>query len=144
MLHKPEVSQVCRLCEDQNETVDHLFLECAFTREIWRCCCVALHLAFDPDDISLEMVAVRLPRLLETSRGGILARLSLLTWIFSIWEERNARIFYHQSRQITQIVAIIVGRVCDIWRAHSNRQDTFMEMIQSWRVNTSLPIFEPH
>ena len=143
MVHKPEINQTCRFCVTYDESVDHLFLACDFTREIWRRCCVALHLDFDPTDISLELVVLRLPHLMGTSRGGILARLTLLTWIFSVWEERNARIFYHQSRQPYQVVATIACRVRDIWRAHSHRQDTFVEMLQTWHVNTNMPVFEP-
>ena len=142
-LHNPEVNQACRFCEDHDETVDHLFLACDFTREIWRCCCLALHLSFDPNDITFEMVVMRLPQLMGTSRGGMFARLAFLTWIFSIWEERNARIFDHQSRQLNQVVATIACRVRDIWRAQSYRHDTFMEMLQSWYVSTGLTAFEP-
>ena len=96
------------------ETVDHLFLACDFTRDLWRHCCAALHLAFDPEDITLEMVVTRLPQLLGSSRGGALARLTLLAWPFSVWEERNARIFDLKSRQRDQVVAIIACRVRDI------------------------------
>ena len=97
-LHNFEVNQVCRFCEVHDETVDHLFFACDFTREIWRCCCLALHLSFGPHDITFELVVLRLPQLMKASRGGILTRLSFLTWLFTIWEERNARIFDHQSR----------------------------------------------
>ena len=59
---------------------------------------MALHLTFEPEDITLAMVVGRLPQLLRSSREGVLARLTFITWIFSVWEERNAGIFELQSR----------------------------------------------
>ena len=82
----------------------------------------------------------RLPQLLGTMRRGLLARLTLLTWIFSIWEERNARIFDLRSRQRDQVEAIIACRVRDIWRVHILGQDELTGRLLAWRVGR---VFEP-
>ena len=139
----PEIAQNCCFCITNSETVDHLFLECVFTREIWRSCCEALHLAFDPEDITLAMVVLRLPQTLGSTHGGVLARLTLLTWIFSIWEERNARIFYCKSRRRNQVVAQIACRVRDIWEAHKLGNDELWELLIAWRLSANMDLFEP-
>ena len=77
--YHPEIDTTCRFCANHAETVAHLFLECDFTRNIWRRCCEALHLAFDTADTTLEMVVARSPQLMGSSRGGVLGRLTLLT-----------------------------------------------------------------
>ena len=142
-VYHPEVDTTCLLCETHGETVDHLFLECSFTKEVWRSCYTALHLAYAPEDITLEMVVMGLPQLMRTSRGGILARLALLTWLFSVWEERNVRIFDIKSRQSGQVVNTIAGRVRDIWRAHRPRQDDMEGLFQAWHLRSSTEVFDP-
>ena len=139
-LYHPEIDTDCRFCRMQTETVDHLFCACPFTRSLWRSCCVALHIVYDPGDLNLEMIVTRLPQILGTSRRGLLARLALLTWIFSVWEERNARMFDLRSRSRNQIEAIIACRVRDIWRAHNLEHDDLTEWLLVWCVGE---VFEP-
>ena len=139
----PEIDQLCCLCEAEPETVSHLFLECTYTRDIWRRCCEALHLPFDLVDISLEMVALRIPQMLGSTRGGAIGRLTILTWIFSIWEEQNTRTFDCKSRHHSQVENTIACRVCDIWEAHNPGHDEISELLIAWRPCTIMPMFEP-
>ena len=141
--YHPEIDLTCRLCERHAETLDHLFLSCTFTRDLWQHCCSALNLAFDPMDMSLEGIVTRLPQLLRKSRGGVLARLTLLTWIFTVWEERNARIFDLKCRSSNQVVNSIACRVRDIWNVHSHMHDEISERVLAWRVSASSVVYEP-
>ena len=139
-VYRPDLDSDCRLCSMYAETIDHLFCACSFTKSIWRRCCVALHLDYDPGDLNLEMIVSRLPQLLGTTHHGLLARLTLLTWMFSIWEERNACIFDSRSRQWDQVEATIACRVRDTWRVHNPGHDETTEWLLAWQVGeTSEP-----
>ena len=142
-VHHPEVDPACCFCVLHAETVDHLFLACDVTQDLWRRCYMALQLAYDSGDVTLEMMVSRLPMVLGSSRRGTLTRLALLTWVFSVWEERNARLFDGKSRHTEQLMATIACRVRDIWRAHSTRLDTSAGLLQTWCTSTSTDSFEP-
>ena len=141
--HHQEVDPTCCFCAQHVETVDHLFLACAFTHDLWRRCCMGLHIAYEHGDVTLEMIATRFLMVSGSSRRCTLARLALLTWVFSVWEERNARLFDGQSRRTDQLMTVIACRVRDIWRAHTTRLDTSVELLQTWCTSTSTDHFEP-
>ncbi|XP_074290835.1 uncharacterized protein LOC141617542 [Silene latifolia] len=78
----------CGLCEKANEDVKHLFFTCAYSAQVWT-------------QVGNWSAPLPLPRLLDwymhynkgKARGKNLRRVSLVTAIYMIWKERNARIF---------------------------------------------------
>ena len=84
---------MCCLCFKDEETLDHLFLHCTFTRKVW----YTLFKIFDvevclPSKINswmLEVLKIRGYSL----KGHILWSCATRSLLWCIWKERNSRIF---------------------------------------------------
>ncbi|KAJ3674406.1 hypothetical protein LUZ60_005022 [Juncus effusus] len=93
-----QLPPTCVLCNANTEDRDHLFVNCSFTRATWR---LAEHYSNAPAHLTL---AGSLPQTWEKcrklNRNGQKAvwqtLLAAITW--SIWKERNARIFRNKSQ----------------------------------------------
>ncbi|XP_039009389.1 uncharacterized protein LOC120137799 [Hibiscus syriacus] len=96
----------CVLCNEDRETRDHLFLECPLAVSLWQAI--------------LQLSGLRLPSLFwntflastsHTWKGkSLLITILKLAWcafLYSIWEERNRRLFKGISRNATEILKAI-------------------------------------
>lgn len=80
----------CVLCHAGIESVDHLFLQCSYAREVWGSLCRMLHLPEPPisiRDLWLDWRGSMRPVL----RHSVDLVIKALVW--SIWLARNDRIF---------------------------------------------------
>ncbi|XP_059660689.1 uncharacterized protein LOC132307051 [Cornus florida] len=103
-------SRVCKLCNMVDETHNHLFFACSYTRPIWislqhKC---GLHIAPSSWTDLVEWITNRWPR--GDLRSSV-NKLVLSMAVNRIWQERNNRIFTSQRcsqiaifRQITNMV----------------------------------------
>jgi hypothetical protein len=93
------------LCDQLDETLDHLLCSCVFTREVWHRLLMLLR--------SLTTTPQHNSRLLDwwlSSRAGLPEALRrsfdslvlLVSWC--IWKERNRRTFDRKSRSLTQLL----------------------------------------
>lgn len=86
------LAPICHLCSKDIESCTHIFLNCAFSREVWglvRGRIGFLH-AVPDDDLPTWWCAARkvvTKRERKTFDAGVI----LVTWL--IWKERNARVF---------------------------------------------------
>ncbi|KAK9117646.1 hypothetical protein Sjap_016593 [Stephania japonica] len=82
------------LCKADEESIDHVFLHCRFSLCLWHAMATELGSGLD-DDVSHAMAA----------RKGILWRTGMLMILWSLWEERNGRIFRSKDRNWEEVWA---------------------------------------
>lgn len=96
----------CPLCDADLETSIHLFTGCLFSSEIWArvgsWCRLSPIFAFDVRD--LLMMA---DNLTKTKKEKQIIRGIIFTTMWSIWNERNARIFNGKSRRAIEVVETV-------------------------------------
>ncbi|XP_020243282.1 uncharacterized protein LOC109821509 [Asparagus officinalis] len=89
-------TEVCVLCIDGKESIDHLFFQCPFSAYIWKLCKLKLHSDDRTiQDLRTEATATQ-NKFKVKDKTYILARLVLSTAVWHIWQERNRRIFHDQ------------------------------------------------
>ncbi|KAK1325239.1 hypothetical protein QJS10_CPA01g01609 [Acorus calamus] len=118
LLRKGLISNAsCLLCRSGTEDADHLFLNCSFSRYIFRALMKGLLIA-SPIPRSFE----NLPQWLTTSVAcpikKSLIQISLSIFCWHVWMERNSRIFSgksnHKGLLLRQIKADITRRCCSL------------------------------
>ncbi|CAO1943414.1 unnamed protein product [Urochloa humidicola] len=101
-------SYFCPLCRRNLETATHLFAECPITTSIWRAIGVwADRSSMNPENWSTTEDLVTWYQGLsggatDSATKGALSLAILVTW--SVWSERNARIFNNQEKTVAKIV----------------------------------------
>lgn len=106
--HSLQQSVACALCDQLDETTDHLLCACVLTREVWHRTLLLLHIPVTPpqhDDKLLDRwlsARTGLPELLRRSFDSLVI---LLSWC--IWKERNRRVFDARSRTLVQLLHYI-------------------------------------
>lgn len=96
------------LCDQADETTDHLFAACPFSREVWARLLAPLalqHLAPDGGSSLVDwwLTARQLPPV--DLRRAFDSLVLLVAWV--IWKERNRRTFDNISMTTTQVIAAV-------------------------------------
>ncbi|KAJ9536695.1 LOW QUALITY PROTEIN: hypothetical protein OSB04_un000168, partial [Centaurea solstitialis] len=104
----PDLS--CRLCGIANESHDHLFFECSFSRQVWiqvmdKVALRGFPCSWTPIIDALSDQSTR-PNVLEHS-------LVLAATVYTVWCERNQRIFRDISKPVPHLVQLIMTAVLD-------------------------------
>jgi len=93
---------LCVLCLQEAETTDHLYFQCPYTAYLWKLC--KLKLGITSISVSLfEEVTVISSKFKHKCHTRTLAKLVLSAVIWHIWQERNSRIFNHESKLKFQV-----------------------------------------
>lgn len=110
----------CRLCGLVNESHNHLFFECSFSRQVW---IQVMHkvqwedfpCSWTPIVDALSDPTLR-PRRLEH-------QLVLAASVYVVWCERNQRIFRDTSKPVPHLVQLIMSAVLDriAWKRRKKR-----------------------
>ncbi|XP_020261656.1 uncharacterized protein LOC109837719 [Asparagus officinalis] len=97
----------CSLCTGSClETRDHLFFECTFSCNVWNH--IMEWLKFDWRSTNWQLLQVWYnARLRGKGAKQRIKRLALNATIYSIWRERNLRLFQQQNRNEDQLVRVI-------------------------------------
>jgi hypothetical protein len=84
---------LCALCHQAPETMDHLLAHCVYTREVWAKLRAAISLVQPVHDQStaVDQWLVERKLLPKDHRRGFDALFLLVSWL--IWKERNSRVF---------------------------------------------------
>ncbi|XP_060217416.1 uncharacterized protein LOC132644817 [Lycium barbarum] len=101
---------VCPLCTVENESIEHLFFSCSFSTSVW-----SNILSWQ----GLNRPALGWQEELKTasdyakgnSADAVIYKMSIAACVHQIWQERNLRIFQHQSRPATPIIRMIIQEV---------------------------------
>ncbi|CAN0838488.1 Putative ribonuclease H protein At1g65750 [Linum grandiflorum] len=102
----------CVLCYNSLESVDHLLLQCHFSKSVWAAVSSRLSIVGPfPGEIREFVLAWKGMNCIDSFSDAIKSLLHATFWC--IWIERNDRIFRDKSKNVDQIVAkilICVGR----------------------------------
>ncbi|GJZ25315.1 RNA-directed DNA polymerase, eukaryota, reverse transcriptase zinc-binding domain protein [Tanacetum coccineum] len=102
---------VCSLCKKNEESHDHLFFKCQFPDAIWKKLRVMMKFQSNNDgwDKTIEELA-NMPNV--SSIWSIVRRLCLASAVYSIWTERNNRLF----RDEVCNWEVVLEMICEIVR----------------------------
>ncbi|XP_060170874.1 uncharacterized protein LOC132601831 [Lycium barbarum] len=122
------VDPVCSLCSSTQETRDHLFADCALTKQLWN----KLLKWMNRPRCTAQSWDQMLHWVIVNGRGkssaALLFRLIYAEACHAIWMERNQRIFEHKSRSV-EVIAREVAYMCAM------RAPTRMQlMMHAWHM----------
>ncbi|GFS37427.1 phytochrome and flowering time regulatory protein [Actinidia rufa] len=90
--------QSCPLCSAQNETLNHLFFQCTFGKQIWANIKSWLGISR-----AMQSLKATVKWLIKEARGtgfpAKIKRIGIACMVYSIWEARNKRIFEGKVEQ---------------------------------------------
>ncbi|XP_038997796.1 uncharacterized protein LOC120122767 [Hibiscus syriacus] len=97
---------LCVLCNDDMETRDHLFIECSLLDSLWK---AILHLSgLRPSSSSWNNLLASASHAWKGKSLLItILKLALCAFLYSLWEERNRRLFKGNSRNEAEILKVI-------------------------------------
>jgi hypothetical protein len=114
MRHRLQDGDACALCDQASETCGHLFLGCAFGRELWFKLLAPVGLAtlVPEHDDNLGAWWLRQRRRLDrNNRPPFDSLMLIIAWC--LWKERNARTFRQTSRNARDIFKVVVAKAED-------------------------------
>ena len=92
-----KINGICYLCQSANESKDHLFFECNYSREIWAMiltkCSISKAIGNWNEELQWAIQHMKRKQLAPT-----LLRVAWKALIYYIWRERNGRMY----RQLTE------------------------------------------
>ncbi|XP_038994900.1 uncharacterized protein LOC120119075 [Hibiscus syriacus] len=121
----------CVLCTDSNESRSHLFDNCSTATSLWKAILTLnhlskLHMSWD------EMLSWASSSWKGKSLLTSILKIAWCSFIYTIWEERNRRIFQGRARTIEELLSSIK----DIVGAQlSNRDLNRMDHVNSLLCN---------
>lgn len=91
--HGLQARRTCLLCDQEDESMEHILIRCSYSQQIWWTILQRLGLgALPPGEGSLQDWWLRLrAQLPGGKRKGFDTLFALVTW--QLWKERNARVF---------------------------------------------------
>ncbi|PWA87559.1 reverse transcriptase domain, Reverse transcriptase zinc-binding domain protein [Artemisia annua] len=112
-------SVVCGLCDTDTETSTHIFTGCFFAAEIWShvdsWCRLTPSIVFDVNDLMKITKSQPL-----TKQAKYILRGIIFTTLWTIWNERNDRIFQGKRRRATEVVESIKMTSYFLFKNRSN------------------------
>jgi hypothetical protein len=105
----------CALCSQEPELVDHLVIQCVFSREVWFSAlrrCGWHHLAPSADDSFVTWWVHSRKQVAKEHRKAFNSLIIAIVW--SIWLERNERCFARSCKSPTAVVRDVWNSV-DMW-----------------------------
>ncbi|GJZ58864.1 putative RNA-directed DNA polymerase [Tanacetum coccineum] len=98
--------QVCALCDLQQDSHEHLFFDCPFSKTVWDSMKGLAGLNTTSHDIYAISVSL-FPIAKQRTTRGVIAKLVLAACAYFLWQERNWRLFKKLKRSSTQIIDCI-------------------------------------
>ena len=104
------IADRCSLCGREDETINHLFLHCDFAAFIWKHFLKVRGISWCLPSSLVDMVeAWQLGPF--TGCGLLMSKCSSFAIIWSIWKERNDRIFKASQTAVEDIVPLVTLRL---------------------------------
>lgn len=127
------VSPLCLLCNNANESRDHIYFLCAFSYDLWEL--IARQCSLQPlrhwDQTLQQMQS--LPRQKSRRPQRLLALLAWQATLYWLWNERNSRLHANSFRSVDALYKLIGRQIRN--RTHSFRQSNpklSSAMFQLW------------
>lgn len=112
------VSNVCLICNEEGESVNHLFLQCPFTRAIWHGSILGIRTSFLESN-SVVLVSAMTDRVASTSTGHgvfddnrMFYLQSMFTILWSIWNHRNQVLHKGKIPNPKEVILIAQSFIC--------------------------------
>ncbi|RVW34900.1 putative ribonuclease H protein [Vitis vinifera] len=96
--HKAISPDICKLCMEQGESADHLFLHCSVTLGLWHRLFQLAKMDWVPPKSISDMMFINYKGFGKSKRGVILWQNASIALIWVVWRERNVRIFEDKAR----------------------------------------------
>lgn len=101
----------CVLCESSTEDVSHLFLFCPFASDIWSWWWCLWNISWVwPKSLEQALIQWVYPKKGKFFKQIWLASFQVIIW--SVWRERNERIFNNKSSSPLEIKNLVLVRLC--------------------------------
>ncbi|XP_057249213.1 uncharacterized protein LOC130590681 [Beta vulgaris subsp. vulgaris] len=101
----------CSFCRENPEDVTHLFLLCPFAQSIWNWWCSLWNLSWVwPRSVKMAFEQWIYPSKNKFFRKVWLASFQVILW--SLWKERNARVFSNSFSSSQEVQILILLRLC--------------------------------
>lgn len=110
--HGLQTRDACYLCDQEPESIHHLLVHCAFTRQAWSNIAAALGVTLQAasEGVSVLCWWTELQRSWSgTRKKGFDSLFMLSSWV--IWKERNARCFRECATTIGELLLLIKHEV---------------------------------
>lgn len=107
----PQSENVCPLCGCSTEEVDHLLIHCPFSQKLWAWWSELWNIRWVwPKTLELAFYQWYHPEKNNFFRKIWIASFIVIFW--SIWKERNNRIFSNTKASISELQNLILLRIC--------------------------------
>lgn len=119
----------CVMCKTQEESVDHLLLNCPFSARIWWWLCAKLGWLTAPPN-GIVSLFQGWPIRLKDGILNPLWEISPSSLIWELWKEQNRRIFYNKVRKVESVINSIKSSIVEnincklAFNSNSNREFT--------------------
>lgn len=146
------ISPVCKLCGQEDESRSHLFIMCSFSKQVWKQVLMLCGIMRNVQDWNYELFWA-----VKNSKGKTLsARILQSAWcafIYEIWRERNAwvhsgiasgsevnlekklNLMLNSDVRIRNITCNDVNRgLLENWGLHENIFDRWVKMYRRYKV----------
>ncbi|XP_062028872.1 uncharacterized protein LOC133744858 [Rosa rugosa] len=129
----PLETQVCVLCESATETSLHICRDCPFTKQVLQGNGVLVHTCFSPQALNCDLLgwlSICVQALSLKDLGDLL----FLLW--SVWKERNSRVWDDKKGQPWDVLLKATTRLQD-FRVHNTRptlRETSSSRLARWRA----------
>ncbi|XP_019252743.1 PREDICTED: uncharacterized protein LOC109231537 [Nicotiana attenuata] len=123
---------LCTMCHRSNETVQHLFFDCDYSKEIWQ---KLLHWqgVMRRGKQWKEEVQWAEKKAAGKSAGAEIYRMVLAAAVYHIWQARNNTIFQKKQINAQSIVKLIIQEV-HIRAQHCKKLDTYLSNMNWYPV----------
>ncbi|XP_071726052.1 uncharacterized protein [Rutidosis leptorrhynchoides] len=106
----PPLSFKCVLCDQCNDSHEHLFFGCEYAKKVWDSLKHRLLFKGLPGDLNM-MVNILSDYPYTKHIWNVIIRVVLVAVVYYVWQERNWRIFKAKNRSVDELVKIIVQHV---------------------------------
>ena len=127
------VSSTCLLCGSADETRQHLFLECDYSKEVHTFFFSPVHLSLPP--LIMDVLGwIKAPT--RDSNINLILKLTFQASLYMLWKERNSRMHNQLSRpavSLVQEIQRLLRAKMDILSRDQRNLPTTVTFLSTWR-----------
>ena len=134
-----DTNMKCALCNNVQDSHNHLFFECLYSKHIWSCLKKKLRKEWLTDTWENIMEQFANDPCNNTI-NSVLARITLETAVYHIWKERNTRIFTGEELEAKVLLNIIVEKIkLQLLCLNVKRSPQTLKVAKEWEVELKTP-----
>lgn len=128
------VSPLCLLCSSADESRQHLFFDCGYSKEVWAFFFSAFQLS--PPPLFMDVLNW-LKALTRDSNVNLILKLTFQASFYMIWKERNSRLHFQSSLPaaslFTEIQQLLRAKM-DILSKEQRNLPSTVTFLSTWRL----------